>query len=492
MMIHANMSKFDLSSLVKADVAGEALNPEVYERFLEKTGVKLREGFGQTETSVLLFTNQWIEPKPGSMGKPAAGWNIQLLDERGRQITDVNTVGEICVCVKDSKPLGLFQGYHKNEKQTASVYRDGFYHTGDQATMDEDGYLWYVGRIDDVIKSSGYRIGPFEIESVIMELPYVLECAITPVPDEVRGQIVKATIVLVKGTEGTDELKKEIRDVIIFYQRPLKSQKGLLSICELEGREVEIEKNGKTVTKTIGPRVTPKSSPIFQESKIWQILNNVQVIGEQIQGKKRPLTQEEKQTLFSELNIKEKLTETQTLQILEMKGEYKLNYKELDGNRTRATFNKAFQEIIELSGHEIDLAKKNARDIEAEFRELFAALEFNTEILTFTTDLTKEEIKNQQIEKQAYYKLWHLLYSFEGDNSKLGNEKLIQKLMELCKMPLEYASILANVTFALDCDSSGSTTCSDSVTSTGVGISIVTNGSFIISSAFFCFLEISP
>lgn len=250
--------------------------------------------------------------------------------------------------------------------------------------------------------------------------------------------------------ELTSELKKEIRDVVIFYQRPLKSQKGLLSICELEGREVEIDKNGKTVTKTIGPRVTPKSSPIFQESKIWQILNNVQVIGEQIQGKKRPLTQEEKQTLFEELNIKEKLTEIQTLQILGMKGEYKLNYKELDGNRTRATFLKAFQEIIELSGHEIDLAKKNARDIEAEFRDLFAALGFNTEILTFTTDLTKEEIKNQQIEKQAYYKLWHLLYSFEGDNSKLGNEKLIQKLMELCKMPLEYASILANVTFALD------------------------------------------
>ena len=238
----------------------------------------------------------------------------------------------------------------------------------------------------------------------------------------------------------------------------------MLSICELEGREVEIEKNGKIVTKTIGPRVTPKSSPIFQESKIWQILNNVQIegnvipnvqqdlFGEATEFKygKRPLTQGEKQTLFEELNIKEKLTETQTLQILGMKGEYKLNYKELDGNRTRATFLKAFQEIIELSGHEIDLAKKNAKDIEAGFRELFEALGFNTEILTFTTDLTKEEIKNQQIEKQAYYKLWHLLYSFEGDNSKLGNEKLIQKLMELCKMPLEYASILANVTFALD------------------------------------------
>ncbi len=250
--------------------------------------------------------------------------------------------------------------------------------------------------------------------------------------------------------ELTDELKKEIRDVIIFYQRPLKSQKGLLSICELEGREIEVEKNGKKITKTIGPRVTPKSSPIFQESKIWQILNNVQVLGEQIQEKKRPLTQEEKQTLFEELNIKEKLTKTQALQILGMKGEHKLNYQEIDGNRTRATFLKAFQEIIELSGHEIDFAKKNAKDIEVGFREIFEALGFNTEILTFTTDLTKEEIKNQQIEKQAYYKLWHLLYSFEGDNSKLGNEKLIQKLMELCKMPLEYASILANVTFALD------------------------------------------
>jgi CRISPR-associated endonuclease Csn1 len=264
--------------------------------------------------------------------------------------------------------------------------------------------------------------------------------------------------------ELTSELKKEIRDVVIFYQRPLKSQKGLLSICELEGREVEIDKNGKIVTKTIGPRVTPKSSPIFQESKIWQILNNVQIegnvipnvqqdlFGEATEFKygKRPLTQEEKQTLFSELNIKEKLKESQALQILGMKGEYKLNYKELDGNRTRATFLKAFQEIIELSGHEIDLAKKNAKDIEVGFREIFEALGFNTEILTFTTDLTKEEIKNQQIEKQAYYKLWHLLYSFEGDSSKLGNEKLIQKLMELCKMPLEYASILANVTFALD------------------------------------------
>ncbi len=264
--------------------------------------------------------------------------------------------------------------------------------------------------------------------------------------------------------ELTDELKKEIRDVIIFYQRPLKSQKGLLSICELEGREVEIEKNGKKITKIIGPRVSPKSSPIFQESKIWQILNNVQIegnvipnvqqdlFGEATEFKygKRPLTQEEKQTLFAELNIKEKLTSSKVLQILEMKGNYKLNYKEIEGNKTRALFFKAFQEIIELSGHEIEFTKKKAHKIEEELKEIFVALGFSTEILGFKTDLTKEEIKDQQIEKQAYYKLWHLLYSFEGDSSKLGNEKLIQKVMELCKMPKEYATILSNITFPLD------------------------------------------
>lgn len=264
--------------------------------------------------------------------------------------------------------------------------------------------------------------------------------------------------------ELTDELKKEIRDVIIFYQRPLKSQKGLLSICELEGREIEIEKNGKKITKIIGPRVAPKSSPIFQESKIWQILNNVQIegnvipnvqqdlFGEATEFKygKRPLTQEEKQTLFAELNIKEKLTESQALQILEMKESYKLNYKEIEGNKTRASFFKAFQEIIELSGHEIEFTKKKAHKIEEELKEIFVALGFSTEILGFKTDLTKEEIKDQQIEKQAYYKLWHLLYSFEGDSSKLGNEKLIQKVMELCKMPKEYATIVSNITFPLD------------------------------------------
>lgn len=212
MMIRADMAKYDLSSLTKADVAGEALNPEVYERFLENTGVKMHEGFGQTETCVMIFTNEWIEPRPGSMGKPAAGWNIQLLDERARPITEPNTVGEICVATKDAKPFGLFLGYHKNEKQTASVYRDGYYHTGDMAYIDTDGYFWFVGRNDDLIKTSGYRVSPFEVESVLLEHPSVREVAVTGVPDPSRGQAVKATIVLNKYFQPTDVLVRQLQD----------------------------------------------------------------------------------------------------------------------------------------------------------------------------------------------------------------------------------------------------------------------------------------
>ncbi|MBE6457872.1 MAG: acetyl-CoA synthetase [Alphaproteobacteria bacterium] len=212
MMIHADMARYDLSSLVKADVAGEALNPDVYERFFEYTGIKLREGFGQTETCVLLFNNQWIEPKPGSMGMPAAGWNIKLVDERGREILEPDTVGEICVQVKDKKPLGLFQGYHKNEKQTAAVCRDGYYHTGDMAYRDADGYFWFVGRNDDLIKTSGYRVSPFEVESVLTEHPAVREVAVTGVPDPARGMAVKATIVLNKYFVPSDVLVRQLQD----------------------------------------------------------------------------------------------------------------------------------------------------------------------------------------------------------------------------------------------------------------------------------------
>ena len=211
MLIHADISKYDLSKLVKADVAGEALNPEVYERFLDMTGIKLHEGFGQTETTIQLFTNQWIEPKPGSMGMPAAGLDIKLIDEDGRPVPD-GKVGEICISVANGRPVGMFQKYHKNEKLTAAAFRDGYYHTGDVAYRDSDGYYWFVGRNDDLIKSSGYRISPFEVESVLLEHPAVREVAVTGIPDPSRGMAVKATIVLNKYFQGTDVLVRQLQD----------------------------------------------------------------------------------------------------------------------------------------------------------------------------------------------------------------------------------------------------------------------------------------
>ena len=211
MLIHADLTKYDLSSLRKAEIAGEALNPEVYERFLKLTGIKMREGFGQTETCVMLFNNPWIEPKPGSMGMPAAGWDIQLLDERGRPVPD-DTVGEICVNLENGRPVGLFQGYHKSEKLTNAAYRDGLYHTGDVAYRDSDGYFWFVGRNDDLIKTSGYRVSPFEVESVLLEHPAVREVAVTGVPDATRGMLVKATIVLNKYFQPNDVLKGQLQN----------------------------------------------------------------------------------------------------------------------------------------------------------------------------------------------------------------------------------------------------------------------------------------
>ena len=211
MLIHADFSKYDLSALEKADIAGEALNPEVYERFLKMSGIKLHEGYGQTETCIMLFTNQWIEPKPGSMGMPAAGWDVQLLDEGGRPVPN-GTVGEICISLKNGHPVGLFQGYHKNEKLTAKVFRDGFYHTGDVAYRDNDGDYWFVGRNDDLIKTSGYRVSPFEVESVLLEHPAVREVAVTGIPDPSRGMAVKATIVLNKYFQGNDILIRQLQD----------------------------------------------------------------------------------------------------------------------------------------------------------------------------------------------------------------------------------------------------------------------------------------
>lgn len=219
--IKEDLSKYDLSSLEYCTVAGEALNPEVYEQWKKATGLALMEGFGQTETTLTVGNLRGMTPKPGSMGKPSPLYDVDIVDGEGKSV-GVGETGEIVVRTDKAVPCGLFQGYYKNDDKTKEVWYDGMYHTCDTAWRDEDGYFWYVGRIDDVIKSSGYRIGPFEIESVIMELPYVLECAITPVPDPIRGQVVKASIVLVKGKEASEELKKEIQNYVKQHTAPYK------------------------------------------------------------------------------------------------------------------------------------------------------------------------------------------------------------------------------------------------------------------------------
>ena len=221
--IKEDLAKYDLSSLQYATVAGEALNPEVFNKFLEHTGVKLMEGFGQTETTLLIANLIGDTPKPGSMGKPNPQFDVMLIDSDDQQVP-VGEVGEIVINVSEQTPCGLFKEYYNDPEKTAEAVRNGFYHTGDTAWMDEEGYYWYVGRTDDLIKSSGYRIGPFEIESVIMELPYVLECAVigVPDPDETRGQLVKATIVLTKDKEASEELKKEIQTYVKNLTAPYK------------------------------------------------------------------------------------------------------------------------------------------------------------------------------------------------------------------------------------------------------------------------------
>ena len=219
--IKEDLSKYDLSSIKHASTAGEALNLEVINQFKKATGLSIMEGFGQSEGTVIIGNFVGMTPKPGSMGKPSPLYDVCLLDQDGNQVGDGET-GEICINVSQHIPCGLFKEYFRDEEKTAEVWHDGYYHTGDTAWRDEDGYYWYVGRADDVIKSSGYRIGPFEIESVIMELPYVLECGVSPEPDAVRGQVVKASIVLTRGTEGTDELKKEIQAYVKRRTAPYK------------------------------------------------------------------------------------------------------------------------------------------------------------------------------------------------------------------------------------------------------------------------------
>ena len=221
MLIKQDISQYDFSSVKHMSTAGEALNPEVYNQFEKLTGLQIKEGFGQSETTMLIGNLIGKPHKIGSMGKPAPIYEIEIIDENGNAVPD-GEVGEIVVNVKDGAPCGLFTGYYRDEEKTQEVWHDGYYHTGDTAWRDEDGFYWYVGRVDDVIKSSGYRIGPFEIESVIMELPYVLECGVSAEPDEVRGQVVKASIVLVKGTEPTEDLKKEIQAYVKAKTAPYK------------------------------------------------------------------------------------------------------------------------------------------------------------------------------------------------------------------------------------------------------------------------------
>lgn len=221
LMIKEDLSSYDLSSVRHMTTAGEALNPEVHRQFFLSTGLSIMEGFGQTETTLTIANLAGTTPKIGSMGKASPQYKIDLLDPEGKPV-GVGEVGEICIDVSGGAPVGLFEGYYRDPERTREVWHDGYYHTGDTAWRDEDGYFFYVSRVDDVIKSSGYRIGPFEIESVIMELPYVLECGVSAAPDEVRGQVVKASIVLTRGTEPTEALKKEIQDYVKTHTAPYK------------------------------------------------------------------------------------------------------------------------------------------------------------------------------------------------------------------------------------------------------------------------------
>ncbi|MFI4912302.1 MAG: AMP-binding protein [Sedimentisphaeraceae bacterium JB056] len=221
-LIKEDMSKYDLSSFKYCVVAGEPLNPEVYNRFREYTSIKLMECYGQTETTPLVVTFPWMTPKPGSMGRPNPCYEVCLMNSDGKICNDPGEQGEIVLDTAVGRPLGLFTGYRAEPQRTAEVWTDGYYHTGDVAWKDEDGYFWFVGRADDVIKSSGYRIGPFEVESALMEHPAVTECAITGAPDPDRGVVVKATIVLTKGYTAGDEMKKELQNHVKKVTAPYK------------------------------------------------------------------------------------------------------------------------------------------------------------------------------------------------------------------------------------------------------------------------------
>ncbi|MGD1044082.1 MAG: AMP-binding protein [Bacteroidota bacterium] len=231
-LIKEDLTQYDLSHLKYCVVAGEPLNPEVYKQFLETTGIRLMEGYGQTECTVAVATYSWMEPKPGSMGKPSPGYDIDLIDLDGK-VCEVGEIGQIVIYTKKRKPVGMFDGYFRDEELTKKVWQNGIYYTGDTAWRDEDGYFWFVGRADDIIKSSGYRIGPFEVESALLEHPAVLECAITAVPDPERGQIVKATVVLSKNYQPSDKLAHELQSHVKKVTAPYKYPRIVEFVTEL-------------------------------------------------------------------------------------------------------------------------------------------------------------------------------------------------------------------------------------------------------------------
>lgn len=252
-LIHEDFSHYDLSSLRYCCTAGEALNPAVFDKFKELTGISLMEGFGQTETTMTLGTMPWTKPKPGSMGLPNPQYDIDLIKPDGTPCED-GEKGEIVVRTSNGKPVGLFKEYYRDEELSHSVWHDDLYHTGDVAWRDEDGYYWFEGRIDDVIKSSGYRIGPFEVESALMTHPAIVECAITGVPDEIRGMVVKATVVLHKDwkSKAGEDLIKELQNHVKHVTAPYKYPRIIEFVDELPKtisgkiRRVEIrEKDNK-------------------------------------------------------------------------------------------------------------------------------------------------------------------------------------------------------------------------------------------------------
>ncbi|HZK34221.1 MAG TPA: AMP-binding protein [Bacillota bacterium] len=248
-IIKEDISSYDLSQLEYCVVAGEPLNPEVYNQFYKVTGIRLMEAYGQTELTVVIGTFPWMKPKPGSMGKPSPGYDVDLIDDEGNSL-DIGQEGQIVVRTNKEKPVGMFKAYYRDKDMTDSVWNDHIYYTGDMAWRDEDGYYWFVGRVDDVIKSSGYRIGPFEVESALMEHPAVLECAITAVNDEFRGQVVKATIVVAKGYTPNDELAKELQNHVKNVTAPYKYPRVVEFVDELpktiSGKIRRVEIRGKS------------------------------------------------------------------------------------------------------------------------------------------------------------------------------------------------------------------------------------------------------